>query len=205
VQVSVVKALASALTIGSGGSVGREGPIVQIGSALGLAGPFFAMELILRDFAIESFGAVVLASVTASVVGRAVLGNGPFLDLPPFTLRNPLEYLLFVVLGLLVGACGVLFTRVLYWIEDLCDRLWRGPEWLCPAVGGVFLGGLLLPQMYGVGTRPNPNIAETRQCREGRCEAARLTAAARRGSRCPGPSGPDWVRPDPVPPCAAAV
>ncbi len=33
-QVSVVKALASALCIGTGGSVGREGPIVQIGSAL---------------------------------------------------------------------------------------------------------------------------------------------------------------------------
>lgn len=33
-QVTVVKALASALTIASGGSVGREGPIVQIGSAL---------------------------------------------------------------------------------------------------------------------------------------------------------------------------
>jgi CIC family chloride channel protein len=33
-QVSVVKALASALCIGFGGSVGREGPIVQIGSAL---------------------------------------------------------------------------------------------------------------------------------------------------------------------------
>jgi chloride channel protein, CIC family len=34
-QVAVVKALASALCIGGGGSVGREGPIVQIGSALG--------------------------------------------------------------------------------------------------------------------------------------------------------------------------
>ena len=32
-QVTVVKALASALCIGGGGSVGREGPIVQIGSA----------------------------------------------------------------------------------------------------------------------------------------------------------------------------
>ena len=34
-QVAAVKALASALCIGGGGSVGREGPIVQIGSALG--------------------------------------------------------------------------------------------------------------------------------------------------------------------------
>ncbi|MEV6647990.1 chloride channel protein [Amycolatopsis sp. NPDC051371] len=195
VQVSAVKALASALTIGSGGSVGREGPIVQIGSALGstlgrvtrlpesrlrvlvacgaaggiaatfnapLAGPFFAMELILRDFAAESFGAVVLASVTASVVGRAAFGNTAFLDLPPFTLRNPVEYLLFVVLGVVVGACGVLFTRVLYLIEDFCDWVWRGPEWLRPAVGGLFLGGLLLllPQMYGVGYPVLQNAVE---------------------------------------------
>jgi len=36
-RVSVVKALASALCIGSGGSVGREGPIVQIGSSFGSA------------------------------------------------------------------------------------------------------------------------------------------------------------------------
>ncbi len=34
-RVAGVKALASALTIGTGGSAGREGPIVQIGSALG--------------------------------------------------------------------------------------------------------------------------------------------------------------------------
>jgi CIC family chloride channel protein len=34
-RVVVVKAIASAITIASGGSAGREGPIVQIGSALG--------------------------------------------------------------------------------------------------------------------------------------------------------------------------
>ncbi len=185
-QVSVVKALASALCIGGGGSVGREGPIVQIGAALGstlgrltrlsasrmrvlvacgaaggisatfnapLAGPFFAMELILRDFAAESFGAVVLSSVMASVVGRAVLGNHAFLALPRFELRNPVEYLLFLLLGVVVGVVGVCFSKVLYLIEDACDWAWRGPEWLRPAVGGLLIGGLLLalPQMYGVG------------------------------------------------------
>lgn len=36
-RVTIVKILASALSIGCGGSVGREGPIVQIGSALGSA------------------------------------------------------------------------------------------------------------------------------------------------------------------------
>jgi CIC family chloride channel protein len=36
-RLVLVKSLASALTIGSGGSVGREGPIVQIGSAVGSA------------------------------------------------------------------------------------------------------------------------------------------------------------------------
>ena len=34
-RVAVVKSVASAISIGSGGSVGREGPIVQIGSAFG--------------------------------------------------------------------------------------------------------------------------------------------------------------------------
>ena len=34
-SVAVIKSLASALSIGSGGSVGREGPIVQIGASFG--------------------------------------------------------------------------------------------------------------------------------------------------------------------------
>ncbi|WP_414710917.1 chloride channel protein [Pseudonocardia sp.] len=185
-RVAVVKSLASALCIGGGGSVGREGPIVQIGSALGsalgglvrlsedrlrllvacgaaggiaatfnapLAGVFFAMELILRDFTAESFGMVVLSSVTASVVGRAAFGDAPFLRLPAFSVQHGSQYLLFALLGVLAGAIGVLFTRVLYWIEDACDWAWRGPEWLRPAAGGILLGGLLLalPQLYGVG------------------------------------------------------
>ena len=184
--VAVVKSLASALCIGSGGSVGREGPIVQIGSALGstlgqlvrlpesrlrllvacgaaggisatfnapIAGVFFALELILRDFETESFGAVVLASITAAVIGRAAFGAQAFLTLPAFHLVSSWEILLYAVLGLLAAVVGVGFTRVLYALEDLADHAWHGPEWARPAVGGLLLGVLLLalPQMYGVG------------------------------------------------------
>jgi CIC family chloride channel protein len=43
-RVAIVKAIASAITIGTGGSVGREGPIIQIGSSLGsTVGQFFRM------------------------------------------------------------------------------------------------------------------------------------------------------------------
>ena len=185
-QVPAVKALASALCIGSGGSVGREGPIVQIGSALGsvigqlarvperrlrllvacgaaggiaatfnapIAGVFFALEVILGDFETQSFGVVVLSSVTASAIARAVFGSASFLRLPSFTLVSPLEFPLYAALGVLAGIAGVAFIRVLYGTEDVADRLWRGPAWMRPAAGGVLLGLLLLavPQMYGVG------------------------------------------------------
>lgn len=44
-RVSIVKILASGLCIGTGGSIGREGPIVQIGSSLGsMAGSYFHLS-----------------------------------------------------------------------------------------------------------------------------------------------------------------
>jgi len=184
--VAIVKSLASALCIGGGGSVGREGPIVQIGSALGstlgqavrvpdsrlrllvacgaaggisatfnapIAGVFFGLELILRDFETEAFGVVVLSSITAAVIGRAAFGAQAFLTLPAFHLVSYWEYLLYAVLGVLAAAVGIGFVRVLYGLEDLADRVWHGPDWLRPGVGGLLLGLLLLalPQMYGVG------------------------------------------------------
>lgn len=185
-RVPVVKSLASAICIGCGGSVGREGPIVQIGSAIGsalaqamrqaagntrllvacgaaggigatfnapIAGVFFGLELILRDWETRSFGLVVLSGVVATAVGRIAFGSGAFLTLPPFSLVSGWEYPLYALLGVVAAVVGVAFIRTLYGMEDAADRVWRGPAWLRPACGGVLLGLVLLvlPQMYGVG------------------------------------------------------
>lgn len=185
-RVPIVKSFASAICIGAGGSVGREGPIVQIGSAIGsglgqltrlggentrllvacgaaggigatfnapIAGVFFGLELILRDWETRSFGLVVLAGVVATAVGRIAFGSEAFLTLPSFTLVSGWEYPLYALLGVIAAFAGVAFIRVLYGMEDLADRVWRGPAWLRPACGGILLGLVLLalPQMYGVG------------------------------------------------------
>ncbi len=183
--VAAIKSVASAICIGSGGSVGREGPIVQIGSALGstwgqlfhmsearirtlvacgaaggiaatfnapIAGVFFALEIILGEFSTRSFGIVVIASVTASVIGRSVFGNVPAFPLPSYQVLHVSEFPFYVVLGLLGALVGVAFTRTLYWFEDRFDAI-RMPEYLKPVPGGLLLGalGFFLPQVFGVG------------------------------------------------------
>ncbi|HEY64669.1 MAG TPA: CBS domain-containing protein [Caldilineae bacterium] len=183
--VAVIKSLASSICIGTGGSVGREGPIVQIGSALGstvgqvlrmsddrvrtlvgcgaaggiaatfnapVSGVIFALEIILGEFAVGHFSMVVIASVTASVIARVFLGDMPAFMVPEYALNTPWELFLYVLLGIIAAPVGVLFTKSLYWLEDIFDA-WDFPEYLKPAIGGLGVGllGLFVPQVFGVG------------------------------------------------------
>ncbi|NLE77179.1 MAG: CBS domain-containing protein [Chloroflexi bacterium] len=184
--VAVVKSVASAITIGSGGSAGREGPIVQIGSALGstlgqalglsdrrirtlvacgaaggisatfnapIAGVIFAVEVILGEIEVSSLSTVLISSVTAAVLSRAVFGNSPVFVVPEYALVSPLEMVFYLGLGILAALVGIVFVRVLYGAEDLFDRI-RLSRYLKPALGGLLVGviGLFYPQVFGVGS-----------------------------------------------------
>ncbi len=70
-RVAIIKSLASSISIGSGGSVGREGPIVQIGSALGSS---VGQLLRLSDERIRSLVACGAAGGIAATFNAPIAG-----------------------------------------------------------------------------------------------------------------------------------
>ena len=116
--VAVIKSLASSISIGSGGSVGREGPIVQIGSALGstigqmlhlspervrnlvacgaaagIAATFnapIAGVLFALEIILGEFTVRYFSTVVISAVAASVIGRTVFGDVPAFPI--PMEY-----------------------------------------------------------------------------------------------------------------
>ncbi len=183
--VAVVKSIASSISIGTGGSAGREGPIVQISAGLGstlgqllklsdervknlvacgsaagiaatfnapIAGVLFALEIIMGEFSVRHLSSVVIASVTASVIGRIYLGDHPAFLMPPYSLASHWELFLYALLGLVTALAGLALTKLLYFVEDIFDS-WNILNDLKPAIGGLLLGvvGLFFPEIFGTG------------------------------------------------------
>ena len=185
IRLIVAKSFASAMCIGSGGSVGREGPIVQIGSAIGsaigqllkltganlrtmvgcgaaagiaatfnapMAGTLFSLEVILREFTSAQFIPIMVSSVAATAISRYYLGNFPAFQVPPYDLLNYGELFLYLLLGVLAGFVAYVFTKTLYWLEDLFEKV-KITGFVKPAIGGAIVGcmGIFFPQIFGVG------------------------------------------------------
>ena len=145
-RVAVVKILASALTIGSGGSAGREGPIVQVGASLGST---------IASWLHMPVSRVVLLASCGSAAGIAATFHAPLAG-AVFALEVILVEFTAEAFGFVAGLCGLGFSKLLYASEDAIDWLWARthlPEWARPGVLGLVLGAALVvfPYMFGSG------------------------------------------------------
>jgi CIC family chloride channel protein len=134
--------------------------LVACGAASGLAaayhapvsGAVFAAQIVLGNFSMNLFAPLVFASVVATMVSRSFFGLHPWYDVPSFDFQSMTQLNWFVVLGILAGALGASFLKMLRFSEEVFDRLsWTIFTRL--ALSGVIVGALAVhfPEVYGNG------------------------------------------------------
>lgn len=184
-RATMASSFSSLLTIASGGSIGREGPMVQLAAMLGskiggfarapiprlrlmvacgaaagiasaynapISGALFVSEIVLGSTAMESFGPLVVASVTASATTRQLLGYGPVFDVPHVEFASNWELGFYVVLGVLLGHLAPSFLALLDYAKARFAR-WRVPLYWRLGLGGLMVGliSIAVPQVWGNG------------------------------------------------------
>ena len=134
--------------------------LVAAGAAAGIgatfnapiAGMLFAMEVLLGNFSIRHLNAVVVASVAAAVTTRSLVGQERILSAPAHQLGDPLELILYVMLGLLAVVFGLLFLRLMRVIE--ADKKSFGVSgWGRPLAAGLVIAsiGVAEPNLLATG------------------------------------------------------
>lgn len=189
-RAGFASAAASLITLGSGGSSGREGPVVHLAAVIAtwvsarinaggitgrdllgcavagavsasfnapIAGAIFALEVVLRHFAVHAFGPIAIAAVAGTVINRIEFGGVTEFILPgKGGLSFYAELPAFLILGLVSGLVAVVLMRSVFLAEDLGDRVQHAigmPRWLRPTLAGAILGVLAIgfPHIIGVG------------------------------------------------------
>ena len=189
-RAGIASAFASFITLSTGGSTGREGPVVHIAAVIStkvsrwisadgitgrdllgcavaaavsasfnapIAGALFALEVVLRHFAVHAFAPIVIASVAGTVINRLDSGGVTEFSLPETNeLAFYQELPAFLMLGLVCGLVAVVLMRAIFWTDDMGTAFQKRtgiPRWLRPPIAGALLGGMAIfyPHIIGVG------------------------------------------------------
>ncbi|QWR76488.1 chloride channel protein [Candidatus Magnetomonas plexicatena] len=193
IKTVLLRIVAPAITIGSGGSAGVEGPAAVIGGGIGsivgrwlgisekrvtlfiasgaagaiaaifnapIAGVMFAMEIILLgNYEMISFGAIVISAGMATAVSQAHFGDSNIFIVPQHVFIGLTETPVFLVFGIFIGALAVFFIKIFYKIQDFCAGC-RVNQYLKPVLGGLVVGmiAIFFPQIMSDGYEHITNV-----------------------------------------------
>lgn len=181
-----ISAAATIVSLGTGASMGREGPAVHFGATLAsfitrtlklnpaaarillgcgvasavaasfnapIAGVFFALEVIIGHYALQTFAPIVIAAIAGTVVSRIHLGNFPAFETTDYFITSFWEFPAFFILGIVSAMAAVVFMAGLRWADRMRDKWQAVPVWLQPAVAGIGIGSLALlyPEILSIG------------------------------------------------------
>jgi len=135
--------------------------LVACGASAGIAaayntpigGALFGLEVFLGGLALELYGPIIFATVTATLISRTLLEDHPSYVIPPYKLTHARELVLYLVLGALVGVVSALFVRTVEmtarWSQLVSKRVKR----ILPIAALAILGasGIAYPQLFGNG------------------------------------------------------
>ena len=183
-RVLPAKFVGGLLSIGSGLVLGREGPTVHMGAAIGaeagrrvelgdddarlletsiagaglavafnapLGGALFVFEEVTKTFRARTVITTLLAVAVAVACSRIVLGDHP--DFRVVDVDSPSITLLpvFVVFGILTGALGVVYNKLILGSLDLVARFPTVPREVKAAIIGAIVGALLVVDPLAAG------------------------------------------------------
>ena len=115
-----------------------------------LAGALFATEVLLMEYTVASLTPIIMATVSATTLTRAVFGDTLAYDIPRLALGGLGEMPFILVCGVLIGLLSGGFNQLFYWVSTQSRGM---PGWLRPTLAGVLVGlcGMLAPEIMGMG------------------------------------------------------
>jgi CIC family chloride channel protein len=116
--------------------------LLAAGAGAGLAAAIFVFEELLHRFELRVAVATLAACSGGLVIMRTLIGDHLVFAVPPIGVDLFPGYFLFLAFGVVMGALGVIYSRMVVAGLDLSERMHRiQPELQAALVGGLF--GLL--------------------------------------------------------------